>query len=303
MGTPAKSHQPHDVATRPRVRIADAHAVATTRAVLASLRVHTVCQEAACPNRWECFGRRTATFLILGAVCTRGCAFCNMRRGAPDAPDPEEPARVAQAAAALRLAYVVLTSVTRDDVPDGGAAHFVDTIRAVRAACPGAGIEVLTPDFGGDPHAIARVLQERPTVFNHNVETVARLTPVLRVRATYQRSLAVLEHAGRCAPVVPRKSGLMVGVGETAGEVRQTLADLRRVGCSIVTIGQYLPPSPAHYPLRQRVSSAGFAEYEQMARACGFAGVACGPLVRSSYHAAQTFAAAQSQCSPPECMS
>jgi lipoic acid synthetase len=217
-----------------------------------------------------------------------------MHSGAPDPPDPDEPRRVAQAAATLRLAYVVITSVTRDDLPDGGAAHFSETIRAVRHACPHAGIEVLTPDFAGDPRAVSRVLQEHPTVFNHNIETVARLTPVLRTRATYHRSLAVLEHAGRCAPDIPRKSGLMVGAGETAEEVRQALFDLRRVGCSIVTIGQYVPPSSAHHPLRQRVSSASFQVYEQMARACGFVGIACGPLVRSSYHAAQTFAAARS---------
>ena len=284
---PAAKHLPPAAAhPAPRVRMVAASAVNATRAVLASLQVHTVCQAAACPNRWECFGQHTATFLILGDVCTRACAFCNIRTGMPQPPDADEPRRVAAAAKQLGLRYVVITSVTRDDMADGGAAQFAATIQAVRDCLPDAGIEVLTPDFQGDVRAIEAVLTAQPTVFNHNLETVARLSPVLRSRASYARSLALLEHARRIAPRVPVKSGLMVGAGETDDEVQTALHDLRAAGCSLVTIGQYLPPSPQHHPVQAQITAAQFAQYTAWARALGFRGVACSPLVRSSYHAA-----------------
>ncbi len=262
--------------------------------MLASLELRTVCQAADCPNRWECFANHTATFLILGDVCTRNCRFCKIASGAPLPVDPAEPEKVADAAKKLGLEYVVITSVTRDDLADGGAGQFVATIRAVRDRVPGAGIEVLTPDFGGDVPALESVLAESPSVFNHNVETIERLTPALRSMASYLRSLAVLEYAGRLAPEVPTKSGLMVGVGEKPDEVRKTLADLREVGCRIVTIGQYLAPSKDHYPVQEHVSGETFARYRAWAEELGFAAVAAGPLVRSSYQAAESYALALS---------
>jgi lipoic acid synthetase len=271
---------------KPHVRMAAAGAVNATRAALARLQVQTVCQAAACPNRWECFGHHTATFLILGATCTRNCAFCNIRTGVPSPLDADEPRRVAAAAQQLGLRYVVVTSVTRDDLADGGAAQFAATIQAVRACLPDAGMEVLTPDFQGDVRALDIVMAARPTVFNHNLETVARLTPRLRSRAGYARSLAVLEYVHRRAPQVPTKSGLMVGAGETDDEVHHALRDLRAAGCTLVTIGQYLAPSPQHHPVQAQITGPQFAQYAAWARALGFRGVACGPLVRSSYHAA-----------------
>lgn len=272
--------------SKPRVRLPRAGATDAVRAVLESLRVHSVCQAAACPNRWECFGQHTATFLLLGDICTRGCAFCNIRAGTPLPLDPDEPRRVAEAAEQLGLRYVVITSVTRDDVADGGAAHFAATIAAVRARLPHAGIEVLTPDFQGDVRALDTIVAAAPTVFNHNLETVARLSPRLRGRATYARALAVLEYVGRRAPQMPVKSGLMVGAGETDAEVQTALRDLRASGCALVTIGQYLAPSAQHHPVHAQISAAQFAQYAQWAHALGFRGVASGPLVRSSYHAA-----------------
>ena len=255
--------------------------------MLASLRVHTVCQEAACPNRWECFGAGTATFMILGTTCTRACRFCAVTHGAPVPPDADEPRRIADAAQRLQLAYVVITSVTRDDLPDGGAGHFATTIRAVCEALPDTGVEVLTPDFQGDVRALETVLAAQPAVFNHNIETVERLTPALRNKASYLRSLAVLGYAHRRAPELAIKSGLMAGVGETSEEIRATLGDLRSAGCSIVTIGQYLAPSAKHAPVQRYVSEEEFAEYSRWAHELGFAGVAAGALVRSSYHAAR----------------
>ncbi len=273
----------------PRVRVPATRTGDATRALLASAGVHTVCQEAACPNRWECFGAHTATFLILGTICSRGCRFCNVASGSPTPVDPAEPERVADAAARLALRHVVVTSVTRDDLGDGGANQFAAVIRAVGARLPQVAIEVLTPDFEGNCVALDCVLRERPSVFNHNVETVERLTPALRSKASYLRSLAVLEHAARHAPDVAVKSGFMVGVGEKQDEVRQTLRDLRAVGCRIVTIGQYLAPSPRHYPVHEMVNEDQFAQYRAWCKELGFAAVAAGPLVRSSYHAAHAY--------------
>lgn len=277
----------------PRIKLPAGGRVKAVRELLAGMRVHTVCQEADCPNRWECFGSGTATFLILGAQCTRRCRFCHISGGAPAPVDPDEPRRVAETAAQLGLRYVVVTSVTRDDLTDGGAGQFAAVIRAVRARLPEAKIEVLTPDFGGDPAALECVLAAGPDVFNHNIETVARLAPVLRDKASYLRSLAVLAYAHRRAPEIPCKSGFMVGVGERADEVRETLEDLRRAGCSLVSIGQYLAPSPAHHPVVEQVSEEQFQRYRQWAEELGFCGIACGPLVRSSYHAAALHASTE----------
>jgi len=273
----------------PRVRVPAHGAADATTALLDAAGVHTVCQEAACPNRWECFGRNTATFLVLGTVCTRRCAFCNVTSGVPAPPDQEEPGRVANAALQLRLSHVVITSVSRDDLADGGAHQFVATINAVRAALPDAAIEVLVPDFAGEAWAIDLVLDARPEVFNHNVETVERLTPVLRNGAAYLRSLAVLEHAARRSPGTPVKSGIMVGVGESAEEVHATIRDLRSAGCRILTIGQYLSPSKLHHPVHELISDDQFAHYRAWAHDEGFSAVAASPLVRSSYQAAHSF--------------
>ena len=273
---------------RARVRLPNRAAIEETRRLLAGLGLHTVCQAADCPNRWECFGRKTATFMILGGICTRDCRFCAVRSGVPERVDAGEPARVAAAAVELGLRYVVVTSVTLDDLPDGGAGQFVTVIEAVRARLPGAGIEVLVPDFGGDVRALDAILAAHPTVFNHNVETVRRLTPELRNRASYDRSLAVLSYAARRGSM-PVKSGLMVGVGERPGEIVETLDDLRAAGCTLVTIGQYLAPSKAHFPVREQISDETFAGYRDHALRVGFRAVAAGPLVRSSYHAAEDY--------------
>lgn len=257
-----------------------------TRELLHDCGVTTVCQEAMCPNIGECFACGTATFMILGDVCTRDCRFCAVGHGSPPPPDPEEPARVAEAAARLGLRFVVLTCVTRDDLPDGGAAQFVATMAALRERLPAVAIEVLTSDFGGRTEPLDEVLAARPTVYNHNVETVRRLQAQVRPQADYERSLGVLRHAAASAPGSVIKSGLMVGLGETRAEVGEVLADLADVGCRVVTIGQYLRPSPAHLPVARYVPPEEFAEYERMGRARGLARVLSGPFVRSSYHAA-----------------
>lgn len=252
--------------------------------LLGGLGLHTVCQSADCPNIGECFGHGTATFLILGGACTRRCRFCAVPKGAPAPVDPGEPAKVAQAAAALGLRHIVVTAVTRDDLPDGGAGHFAAVLAAVRAAVPGASVEVLTPDFAGDESALAVVLAARPEIFNHNLETIPRLYPAVRPGADYRRSLAVLAAAARRLPLV--KSGLMVGLGERQDEILAVLGDLAAAGVRAVTIGQYLRPSPGHLPVAEYVHPDQFRRYEQAARAMGFSRVAAGPLVRSSYHAA-----------------
>ena len=277
---------------------ADGRAEEVSR-TLAGLGLETVCTQAHCPNQAECFGRRTATFLILGDRCTRDCRFCAIRSAAtPDRPRAEEPDAVAEACDRLKLRHVVITSVARDDLPDGGAGHFARTVEAVRSRLPEAIIEVLTPDFGGDAAAVDTVLAAGCDVFNHNVETVPRLYPRVRPQADYRRSLYVLDHAKRTAAGGGRqgvdrrtytKSGLMVGLGETPQEVRQVMGDLRRVGCDMLTIGQYLAPSPRHAVVAKYVEPDEFAAWEQEAREMGFAAVAAGPFVRSSYHAETVF--------------
>jgi lipoic acid synthetase len=253
-------------------------------ALLRDLNLNTVCSSAKCPNRHECWNCGTATFMILGAVCTRNCRFCNVEHGAPQPPDPDEPARLAQAAGELKLKHVVITSVTRDDLPDGGATHFSAVLRAVQSAVPGVSTEVLTPDFQGDEQAIGTVLDAGPQVYNHNLETVQRLQHRLRPQAAYEVSLKVLRCAAdRAGGAVLTKSGLMLGLGETDSEIEQALEDLRAAGCELLTLGQYLAPSTAHVPVERFVPPSEFAAWEQRARAMGFRGVAAGPLVRSSY--------------------
>jgi lipoic acid synthetase len=255
-----------------------------THNLLRELRLETVCENARCPNRPECYSRRTATFMILGNVCTRPCGFCSVPRGAPEALEDDEPARVAEAAARLGLRHVVITSVTRDDLPDGGADHFYRCILAVRQRT-GAAVEVLTPDFLGDVAAIDRVLEARPEVYNHNMETVPRLYRKVRGRADYQRSLDLLAHVKRRAPEIVTKSGLMLGLGETTEELLDVLADLRAAGCDTLTLGQYLAPTLKHIPVVRYVPPEEFDALGELARSLGFAKVASGPFVRSSYHA------------------
>lgn len=269
-----------------RIRLPTSASYADTRGLLGELRLHTVCESAKCPNHWECWSKGTATFMIGGDRCTRACGFCAIDTAKPLPLDAEEPMRVAEAARRMKLRHVVITAVARDDVEDGGAAHFHATIRAVREALPGAVIEVLTPDFRDSDPAIAQVLAAGPQVFNHNLETVRRLTPSVRSRATYDRSLSVLRKAKKLGRSrVYTKSGLMVGLGERPEEVEQAMRDLRAADCDLLTIGQYLQPTRQNLPVVEFVSPEQFAAYGQSARELGFLHVASGPKVRSSYHA------------------
>ena len=255
------------------------------RVLLRGERLTTVCEEARCPNLGECFSRGTATFMLLGDRCTRRCGYCAVATERPLAPDPGEPARVAQAAARLRLRYVVLTAVARDDLADGGAAHWAATVAELRRRLPEARVEVLTPDFKGDRAALATVLGAGPDVFNHNIETVPRLFPRLRAQGGYRRSLALLAAAKQLRPGQLTKSGLMVGLGETDAEVHDVLSDLRGAGVDVVTLGQYLRPSRDHVPVERYVDPDGFRRLEAEARALGFPVVYAGVFVRSSYNA------------------
>jgi lipoic acid synthetase len=255
-----------------------------TQELLRELQLETVCENARCPNRPECYARRTATFMILGNVCTRPCGFCSVHKGTPEALADDEPGRVAEAAHRLGLRHVVITSVTRDDLPDGGADHFARCVVAVRART-GAAVEVLTPDFQGDAAAIDRVLAARPEVYNHNMETVPRLYKKARGRADYRRSLDLLAHVKRRAPGTVTKSGLMLGLGETTDELLEVLADLRAVRCDTLTLGQYLAPTLKHIPVARFVPPEEFDQLAELARKLGFRKVVAGPFVRSSYHA------------------
>ncbi len=257
-----------------------------TSDVIHDLRLETVCESAKCPNRSECWSQQTATFMILGNVCTRPCGFCSVPRGKTEELELDEPQRVAEAAERLGLAYVVITSVTRDDLPDGGADHFYRCVLAVRERT-GAKVEVLTPDFKGNREAIHRVIEARPDVFNHNTETVPRLYHRVRRNAEYQRTLDLLKQVKDEQPEMPTKSGLMLGLGETMEEVLQVCADLRSVGCDMLTLGQYLQPTPQHLPVERYVPPEEFDEYGRLTRALGFQMVASGPFVRSSYHAGE----------------
>jgi lipoyl synthase len=273
-------------------------AVARMEHLLDGLGLHTVCQEARCPNLAECFGRRTATFLLLGDICTRGCRFCAVAHGRPAAPDPHEPLRVAEAAASLGLRHTVLTSVTRDDLPDGGAGHFAAAIEALRCRLPAATVEVLIPDLRGSDAALETVVGAGPDVLNHNVETVPRLYGSVRPGAGYRRSLALLARAKDLHPGLVTKSGLMLGLGERTAEVIQVLGDLRAAGCDLLTLGQYLQPTGRQLPIARYVPPEEFAAYGDKAQAMGFRGVASGPLVRSSHQAEALWDAAVS-CPAP----
>jgi lipoic acid synthetase len=256
------------------------------RRLLSKSRLHTVCQEARCPNLWECFSRQTATFLIMGPCCTRDCRFCNVVHGRPSgSPDSGEPARVAQAVKSLGLSYVVITSVTRDDLPDGGAGHFAKTIKEIRARMPGTLMEVLVPDFQGNEYALQTVLEAHPHVLNHNLETVPRLYPLVRPKADYRRSLGLLKRVKRYDSFIPTKSGLMLGLGESPEEVENTLQDLLEAKCSILTLGQYLQPTREHLKVERFISPEEFDDWKKAALKRGFSEVASGPLVRSSYRA------------------
>ncbi len=264
-----------------------------TSRVIEDLRLETVCESAKCPNRTECWSQRTATFMILGNVCTRPCGFCSVPKGKTEALQVDEPDRVAEAAARLGLKHVVITSVTRDDLADGGSEHFYQCVRAVRART-GAAVEVLTPDFLGNTQAIDRVIEAAPDVFNHNLETVPRLYHRVRRNAVYQRSLDLLARVKDRAPQIPTKSGLMLGLGETEEEILSVCADLRDVGCEILTVGQYLQPSPQHLPVERYVPPGEFETLGARVRGLGFKLVASGPFVRSSYHAGEMASQAQS---------
>jgi lipoic acid synthetase len=255
------------------------------QALMRDQGLHTVCEEANCPNVGECWERGTATFMILGDVCTRRCGFCNVKSGVPDLVDRAEPFRVAFAVEQMGLRHCVVTSVDRDDLPDGGAGAFAATIRAIRHRAPGCAIEVLTPDFRGQEMPLARVIDAKPDVFNHNVETVPRLYPLARRGSDFLRSCRVLANAKSMDPNVVTKSGLMVGLGETADEMLEAFATLREHGVEMLTVGQYLRPSENHLPIVRYWHPDEFAELEQAAYAMGFESVASGPLVRSSYHA------------------
>jgi lipoic acid synthetase len=255
------------------------------KGLMRDLNLHTVCEEAHCPNIGECWHHGTATFMIMGDVCTRACGYCNVKHGAPAALDGQEPDKLAQAVAAMELAYVVVTSVDRDDLPDFGAGVFASTIRAIKARRPACRVEVLIPDFQGREAPLRAVLDARPDVLNHNTETVPRLYRLARPGGRYVRALELLERARTWAPDIPTKTGIMVGLGETMDEVVDVLQDLRKVDCQILTIGQYLRPTIAHLPMERYYSPEEFRELKRLALELGFGHVESGPLVRSSYHA------------------
>ena len=269
-----------------RLRLPTTGTFAQTRNLVADLRLHTVCESAQCPNQWDCWSKGTATFMIGGDRCTRACGFCAVTTARPLPLDPDEPDRVAAAARRLGLKHTVITGVARDDLSDGGAGHYARTVEAVRGTVPGIIIEVLVPDFLDRDASIATVLAARPHIYNHNLETVRRLTPTVRSQATYERSLSVLRKVkSQCGAALYTKSGLMLGLGEQEAEVVVALQDLRAAGCDFLTLGQYLQPSLQHLPVVEFVAPAKFEEYRQRALPMGFVHAASGPLVRSSYHA------------------
>lgn len=268
-----------------KVRLPSNPVFFSTKALISDLKLHTVCESAQCPNRWECWSGGTATFMIAGERCTRACGFCAVDTAKPLPLEVDEPERVAQAVTRLGLKHVVITAVARDDVADGGAEHFARTIEEVRKADPAIVIEVLTPDFNGKESSLRTVLAARPHVFNHNIETVERLTPLVRSRAKYRLSLDVLKRAGELGDGIVTKSGMMLGLGETEVEIFEAMDDLREAGVVVLTLGQYLRPTPQHLPVVEYIVPETFALYGDIARRKGFSHVASGPLVRSSYHA------------------
>jgi lipoyl synthase len=284
--------QPTDLKSRPRlpdwlrIKLPTSDSFGRTRALLDELKLHTVCESAKCPNHWECWSKGTATFMIAGDRCTRACSFCAVTTAKPFALEADEPKRVAEATRRMGLKHIVITAVARDDLADGGAEHFRQTIEAVRKLSPNIVIEVLTPDFNDDDASIDAVLLAKPQIFNHNLETVRRLTPSVRHRATYDRSLSVLAKVkARAGETIHTKSGMMLGLGEKEEEVVTAMEDLRAAGCDILTLGQYLQPTLRHLPVAEFVSPGQFEALGERARAMGFVHVASGPMVRSSYHA------------------
>jgi lipoic acid synthetase len=269
-----------------RIKLPTSDSFAHTRSLLDELKLHTVCESAKCPNHWECWEKGTATFMIAGDRCTRACGFCAVSTAKPLALEADEPRRVAEATRRMRLRHIVITAVARDDLQDGGAEHFRQTIEAVRKLNPGIVIEVLVPDFNDSDSSVENVLSANPQIFNHNLETVRRLSPSVRHRATYDRSLSVLKKVKqKRGKTIYTKSGMMLGLGEREEEVMVALEDLRRADCDMLTLGQYLQPTLKHLPVVQFVSPEQFAAYGNAARAMGFVHVASGPMVRSSYHA------------------
>ncbi|MBU3666143.1 MAG: lipoyl synthase [Chthoniobacterales bacterium] len=268
-----------------KVRLPSNPVFFSTKALVSDLRLHTVCESAQCPNRWECWSQGTATFMIAGDRCTRACGFCAVTTAKPFALEQDEPQRVAEAVGRMKLKHVVITAVARDDIPDGGALHFARTIEAVRQKDPAIIIEVLVPDFNGKDDSLRTVLEAAPHVFNHNIETVERLTPLVRSRAKYKLSLQFLRRAKELSPDVVTKSGMMLGLGETETEIFQAMDDLREHDVQVLTLGQYLRPTPQHLPVVEFIRPETFELYGDIARKKGFAHVASGPLVRSSYHA------------------
>ncbi|MCK5162042.1 MAG: lipoyl synthase [Candidatus Aureabacteria bacterium] len=257
----------------------------TTREILKSHKLHTVCESARCPNMWECFSRKRATFMILGNVCTRNCLFCSVKHGFPEGVDRQEPLRIADAVKKLELKHVVITSVTRDDLFDGGAGHFAAVIKQIRENCPDVVIEVLTPDFKGESGSLDKILEVNPDIFNHNLETVSRLHRKIKPQADYLTSLKVLKYVKKCDHTVYTKSGIMVGLGENFEEVENIFDDLKEHGCDILTVGQYLRPSESNMEVKEYILPEQFKRFEELARLKGFKYVQAGPFVRSSYNA------------------
>ncbi len=290
---PEKAHKPDNPVQRKpawiRVKAPMSQEYNETRQLMRGLKLNTVCEEAACPNIGECWKHKHATFMILGSICTRGCAFCNVETGRPDKLDPHEPDNVAEAVAQLKLSHVVVTSVDRDDLEDGGAEHFARTIRAIRAAAPSTTIEILTPDFQKKKGAVEVVVAAKPDVFNHNLETAPRLYPTIRPGARYFTSLQLLARVKELDPSIFTKSGIMVGLGETKEEVGQVMDDLRAADVDFMTIGQYLQPTPKHAAVDRFVTPEEFTSYATLGRGKGFLMVASTPLTRSSYHAGADF--------------
>lgn len=291
-----KLHDRGDVLKKPdwlKIRLHRSDEFARVRRIVEERGLHTICSSGKCPNQAECWSRRTATFMILGEICTRGCRFCATRTGRPLAPDADEPQKVAESIALMGLRYAVITSVTRDDLPDGGAAHWAATVEAIRRRNPDTVIELLIPDLDARPELLDIVLASAPDIVGHNIETVERLTPALRSRAKYRTSLATLRYLHERGAVT--KSGMMVGLGESDGEVLRTLADLREAGVGIVTLGQYLRPTLEHYPVASYVTPEKFEHYRRQALDMGFSYCASAPMVRSSYRAEEALRSAKTQ--------
>lgn len=278
-----------------KVKLPNADKMQEMKALMDGLKLHTVCESAQCPNTGECFENCTATFMIMGETCTRNCTFCAVHHGTPELLDREEPYMLAAAAVKLRLKHIVITSVTRDDLPDGGAAHFAAVVTAVRQQVPAASIEVLIPDLQGNNQALAVIVGAHPHVLNHNIETVPRLYPLVRPQADYERSIQLFKHVRRMAPTMIIKSGFMLGLGEEQAEILAVMEDLSYAGCNILTIGQYLRPSDKHIPLVRYIPPTEFEYYANQGRKMGFAVVAANPLVRSSYYAREAYQDAASK--------